>query len=191
MKNMKNRGSLQSVWKPILIVFIVALLSYFTYYGSRRIENQAIHQPLATFSGIIYFLSIFFGPLFIFTTTYVQGVPLGKRIFAASAIPFLWMTKDVILLMESHPFIECLYWYFNPLTIWMVCLLAIEMGFGTILGRVLLKRRGRPITVISVSPIIAILIGAVAFGGIYAWGQGENLFSLYLDGYRLLFGSGI
>ena len=151
---MKNRGYLQLVWKPILIVFIFALLSYFTYYGSRRIENQVIHQPLATFSGATYFLSIFFGPLFIFTATYAQGVPLGKRIFAASAIPFLWMTKDVILLTESHPFIECLYWYFNPLTIWMVCLLAIEMGFGTILGRALLKRRGQSIKVVSIGPIV-------------------------------------
>ena len=188
---MKNRGSQQRLLKPVIIVFIIALLSYTIYYGSRRIENQAIHQPLATVFGTIYFLAIFFGPLYIFTTNYVQGFSLGKRILSSSTIPFLWMTKDVIVSMESHPFLECLYWYFNPLSVWMVCLLAIEMGLGTILGRFLLKRRGQPIKVVSVGPILSILIGAIAFGGIYAWGQGENLFSLYLDGYRLLFGSGI
>jgi hypothetical protein len=188
---MKNHRSQQWLWKPVIIVFIIALLSYTIYYGSRRIENQAIHQPLATVFGTIYFLAIFFGPLYIFTTNYVQGFSLGKRILTSSTIPFLWMTKDVIVSMESHPFLECLYWYFNPLSVWMVCLLAIEMGLGTILGRFLLKRRGQSIKVVSVGPILSILIGAIAFGGIYAWGQGENLFSLYLDGYRLLFGSGI
>jgi hypothetical protein len=93
--------------------------------------------------------------------------------------------------MESHPFLECLYWYFNPLTVWMICLLAIEMGIGTLLGRALLQRGGQSMKVISFAPIAAIVIGAIVFGGIYAWGQGENLFSIYLDGYRWIFGSGI
>jgi hypothetical protein len=175
----------------MFLVFIIALLSYIIYYGARSIENQTLHQPLALLFGTIYFLSIFFGPLFIYTSTYLQGASLTKRILVTGAIPFLWMTKDVILLMESHPFLECLYWYFNPLTIWLVCLLSIEMGFGTLLGRYLLNRRGQSIKVFSLAPVAAMLIGAVAFGGIYAWGQGENLFSLYLDGYRILFGSGI
>jgi hypothetical protein len=65
------------------------------------------------------------------------------------------------------------------------------MGSGTLLGRAILKHRGNPIKVVSLAPIIVILIGAIVFGGIYAWGQGENFFSLYLDGYRLIFGSGI
>jgi hypothetical protein len=73
----------------------------------------------------------------------------------------------------------------------MICLLAIEMGFGTLLGRWILKRRGIPIKVISPVPILISLMGALLFGGIYAWGQGENLFSIYLDGYRFIFGTGI
>lgn len=188
---MKKREALKVLHEPLFIVAIIALLSYFVYYSSRQIPNSALHQVLAAGFGTIYFLSIFFGPLFIYTTKYVQGDPLGKRILASCAIPFIWVTKDVFVLMESHPFLECLYWYFNPLTIWMLCLLAIELGLGTLLGRILLKRRGLAIRVISLIPIVAILIGTATFAGIYAWGQGENLFSLYLHGYRLLFGSGI
>jgi hypothetical protein len=188
---MDKRGALKILREPLFIVFIVALSSYFIYYNSRQIANLALHQALATIFGTIYFISIFFGALFIYTTKYVQGVSLGKRILASCTIPFLWVTKDVFALMESHPFLECLYWYFNPLTIWMLCLLAIEMGFGTLLGRILLKRRGQQLKIITPIPIAAILIGAATFAGIYAWGQGENLFSLYLHGYRLLFGSGI
>ena len=188
---MKNHGSTRQLIKPVLMLFIVALLSYIIYYGSRQITNPNLHQALAVIFGTIYFLSIFFGPLFIYTYTYINGISLGKRILAAGFIPFLWMTKDVFLLMESHPFLECLYWYFNPLTVWVICLITIEIGLGTLLGRYILRRRGRSMKVISLAPLAAIFIGAIVFGGIYAWGQGENLFSLYLDGYRMLFGSGI
>jgi hypothetical protein len=188
---MVKHGSLRRIVSPLLSVLILALISYLVYFGSRRIVNQSLRQILAAGFGTLYFVSIFFGPLYIYTTTYLRGVPLSGRLLASCLIPFLWMTKDVLVLMESHPFLECLYWYLNPMYIWLVCLLAIEMGLGTLLARYILVRRGRSLQVISAAPIAAIVIGIVVFGGIYAWGQGENLFSVYLDGYRLLFGSGV
>jgi hypothetical protein len=188
---MEKPASRPSIWKPVLLVFLVALASYLIYYGSRLIESQAIHQPLAAASGLVYFVTIFFGPLYVYTDGYVRGVPLGLRIVAASLVPFLWMTKDVLVLMGSHPIAESLYWYFNPLSVWMVCLVAVEMGLGTLTGRYIMKHRGRAIRVVTFGPLAAIIIGGAVFGGIFAWGQGENLYSLYLDGYRLLFGSGM
>jgi hypothetical protein len=187
---MEKPGSRPSIWKPVLIVFLLALVSYLIYYGSRFIGNEAIHQTLATVFGTIYFLTIFFGALYVYTDCYVRGVPLGRRIVAASLVPFLWMTKDVLVLMGSHPIAESLYWYFNPLSVWMVCLLTVEMGLSTLIGRYILKRRGQAIRVVTFGPVAAVIVGAAAFGGIFAWGQGENLYSLYLNGYRLLFGSG-
>ena len=187
---MEEPGSRPNIWKPVLTVFFLALVSYLIYYGSRLIENQAIHQTLAAVFGTVYFVTIFLGPLYIYTNCYVRGVPLGKRIVAASLVPFLWMTKNVLALMGSHPIVESLYWYFNPLSIWLVCLLTVETGLGTLAGRYLLKRRGQTIRVVTFGPLAAILIGGAVFGGIFAWGQGENLYALYLDSYRLLFGSG-
>jgi hypothetical protein len=187
---MEKRGSRLTTLKPLLSVFFLALTSYLVYYGSRRIENQLLQQILAASFGTIYFCSIFFGPLYIYTDGYLRGVSLPGRILASSLIPFLWMTKDVLVLTGSHPFLECLYWYLNPLSIWMICLLAIEMGLGTLLARYILKRRGQSIEVVSFAPVAAIVLGGVVFGGIFAWGQGENLFAIYLDGYRLFFGSG-
>jgi len=188
---MEERRSRAAVFKPLLTVFFVALGSYLVYYGSRLIGYQPLHQALAASFGAIYFVSIFFGALYIYSYGYVRGVSLPVRILASGLVPFLWMTKDVLVMTESHPIVECLYWYFNPLSVWMVCLLAIEMGAGTLLSRAILKRRGEEIKVLTPGPFASILIGALLFGGIFAWGQGENLFSLYLDGYRLLFGSGI
>ena len=188
---MAKRGSLRKIVSPFLSVLILALFSYLVYFGSRRIENQALRQILTAGFGTLYFLSIFFGPLYIYTVTYLRGAPLPSRLLASFLIPFLWMTKDVLVMMESHPFLECLYWYLNPMYIWLACLLAIEMGLGTLLARYVLVRRGQSIQVITAAPIAAIVIGLVIFGGIYAWGQGENLFSVYLDSYRLLVGSGV
>jgi hypothetical protein len=187
---MEKPGSRPSIWKPVLIVFLLALVSYLIYYGSRLVENQAIHQTLAAAFGTVYFVTIFFGPLYLYTGCYVRGVPLGRRIVAASLVPFLWMTKDVLVLMGSHPIAESLYWYFNQLSVWMVCLLAVEMGLGTLTGRYILKRHGQAIRVVTFGPLAAIILGGAIFGGIFAWGQGENLYALYLDSYRLLFGSG-
>ena len=187
---MEKPGSRPSIWKPVLIVFLLALASYLIYYGARLVEHQAIHQTLAAVFGTIYFLTIFFGALYIYTDCYVRGVPLGRRIVAAGLVPFLWMTKDVLVMMASHPIVESLYWYVNPLSVWLVCLLAVEMGLATLIGRYILVRRGQAIKVVTFGPLAAIIIGAAVFGGVFAWGQGENLYALYLDGYRLLFGSG-
>ena len=114
---MDRPGSRPSIWRPVLIVFLLALVSYLVYYGSRLIKTQAIHQPLAAVFGTIYFVTIFFGALYIYTDCYVRGVPLGRRFVASSLIPFLWMTKDVVVMMGSHPIIESLYWYLNPLSV--------------------------------------------------------------------------
>jgi hypothetical protein len=187
---MAERTSRPTIWKPVLTVFLIALASYLIYYGSRLIEVDALHQGLAAFFGAIYFVSIFFGALYIYTACYLRGAPLGWRIVASSLVPFLWMTKDVILMTQSHPILESLFWYLNPLSVWMVCLLAIEMGAGTLIGRAILKRRGVDVKIVTIGPIAAIVIGAALFGGIFAWGQGENLYVLYLDAYRVFFGTG-
>ena len=187
---MDRPRSRPSIWKPVLILFSLALVSYLMYYGSRLITIQAMHQTLAALFGTIYFVSIFFGALYVYTDCYVRDVSLGKRIVASSLVPFLWMTKDVVVMMGAHPIVESLYWYLNPLSVWVVCLLSVEMGAGTLIGRILLKRRGRDLRVVTLGPLAAIIIGAAAFGGIFAWGQGENLYVLYLDIYRRIFGAG-
>jgi hypothetical protein len=177
--------------KSFVVILITAVVSYLIYYSSRSIQNRPIHQTLALVFGTSYFLSIFCGPFYIYTTTYIQGVPTLRRILLSSLIPFIWITKDILVLTESHPLVECLYWYLNPMHIWVVCLLSIEMGFGTLTARYIQKRRGQIIQVITKKPIAMILIAIMIMVSIYAWGQGENLFSIYLTGYRFLFGYGV
>jgi len=176
---------------PVASVFILAALSYLGYYGARTLGNDSLRLFLATVAGGVYFLSMVVGPLVIFMVVSLRGATLAESILATFAVPFIWMTKDVILQLESHPFLESLYWYFNPLYIWVTCLLVAEMGLGTLAARAIKKRRGEAVKVITIGPLIAILAGMAVFSALFAWGQGENIYALYLEVYRLIFGSGV
>ena len=176
---------------PVLVVFVVMFLSFIGYFGSRHVDNAFLHQIMAALFGSTYFLSIAFGTIYVFTTAYLRGASLHERILISFVNPFLWMSKEVFRLTESHPLIECPYWYLNPLNIWLICLMTMEMGIGTLLARSILRRRGEEVNGSRIGPI-AVILGSIFFVvSLYAWGAGENVYVLFLRGYRLLFGSGI
>jgi hypothetical protein len=177
-------------FKPLVAVFTLAILSYLGYTNARLLRVTWLHQGLAVLSGGVYFLTIFFGPFYIFIATSLQGVALARRVLATCLLPIAWMTKDVLTILESHPLLEALYWYFNPLSIWMACLLMVEMGLGTLLVRFIRRWRGESIKVVTPAPVLVALSGMAVAATIYAWGQGENLFSVYMHVYRFFFGSG-
>ena len=187
-----NRASFRKrLLEPITAVFILAALSYLGYYASRSLDNDSLRLFLATAAGSLYLISMIIGPLVIFIITTLRGATLAERILATFIIPFIWMVKDVILQLESHPFLESLYWFLNPLYIWLICLLVAEMGLGTLIARAIRKRRGEAVRVVTLGPLLAIIIGMAIFSGLFAWGQGENIYALYLEVYRLIFGSGV
>jgi hypothetical protein len=173
---------------PLLAWLSLAVLAYGGYYGGRWVSYAPLHLALTGLSGLVYAVCILFSPFFIYLADYLRGRSRQARLLSAGAIPFLWMTKDVLVLTTSHPLLECLYWYINPMFIFYSCLLCIEIGLAVLLGRGLLSRRGEEQDM--VSPAAVALIGAAALVmiTIYNWGQGENLHSIYLEGYRHIFG---
>lgn len=187
---MKDQGIKKESLFPVLYMFVVAAVSYVGYFGSRHVNNDTIHQLMAMVFGTTYFLSVAFGTLYIFTSVYVRGASLPWRILASFVVPFIWMTKEVFRLTESHPFLECLYWYLNPLNIWLISLMVLEMGIATLIARSVLKRRGQQIKIITLAPVAVILGSLVFVISAYAWGKGENLYIIFLNGYRFFFGSG-
>ena len=174
---------------PMAVVFGVIVVSFCGYFGSRHMTHPLLHQAMAGVFGTTYFLSVAFGPLYIFTTGTVLGASLAERISASFVCPFLWMTKEVFRLTESHPLSECLYWYVNPLHIWLVCLVFMEMGIATLMARSILKRRGEEVKGSVAGPLAVTLGSLFLVVSLYAWGKGENIYVLFLEGYRLFFGS--
>jgi len=175
---------------PVVPVLLLAIIGYTGYFGSREIDHYTLHQVVAAVTGTLYFVAIAFGTLYVFTSSQMRGATLGESILASFITPFIWMTKEVLVLLESHPFIECLYWYVSPLHIWLVIFMAIEMGAASLFVRKKKMKRGEEAGG-KMMPILVVTGGLVIFVLMYAWGKGENLYVIFLEGYRLFFGSGV
>jgi hypothetical protein len=101
------------------------------------------------------------------------------------------MTKEALRLTESHPFMESLYWYLNPLNIWLLSFVVMEMGLATLMVRTVLKQQGKAQRVFTAGPVVTVLGSLIFAVSIYAWGEGENVYVFFLEGYRSLFGYGL
>ena len=89
---------------------------YFVYFGSRKINEETTRDITAVVSGAIYVCCIFLSPLFLLITLYSNAIPIKKAILVSIAIPVIWIAKDVVVLTESHPLIEAVYWLVNLCT---------------------------------------------------------------------------
>lgn len=192
---MKMKPSITRTLTPVLSLTGSALVSYLVYFGLRGIGHHVIHPPisqaLAALSGLVYFLSIAFGPLYVYLVARLRGASVRLGIALSFVVPCAWMTKEVFRLTSSHPFIECLYWYLNPLHIWLILLIVAELGIAEILARRVLLRRGEGPGTAWQAPAMVVLCSIAVFVMLYMWGRGENLYVIFLEGYRLLFGTGL
>ena len=170
---------------------MTAASSWLMYNLAWHLENPALHHFLAMVCGTMMFISITFGPLLIYPWTYARGASPKERVFACLVTPFLWATKECIRLSISFTFLECLYYYVNPLSIWLACGLVAQMGLTELIVRWRQKRRGRSVKVLHPYPLAATIGGLFLVVFLYAWGSGENVYVMFLDGYRKLFGSGL
>ena len=182
---------MRRVMVPVLWVFAVMSLSYAGYFGSRHLSGGLIQQWMACFFGTTYFLSIAFGTLYVYTSAQLRGANLPQRVLASLVNPLIWMTKEVLRLTESHPLLESLYWFFNPLDLWLLSFVIMEMGLATLMVRTILKQKGEEVSVFTMGPVITVLGSLIFAVSIYAWGEGENIYVYFLEGYRLLFGYGL
>ncbi len=179
------------IFSPVFYVFIVMAGSWALYNVAWRINNDAIHQVIANISGTLLFLSVTFSTFLIYPMVYMRGGSLGERIIASLINPFLWATKECIRLYISFTPLECLYYYLNPLNIWLLFGITAQMGIAEIFCRLWLRAKGKDIRVLSPYAVGTVLISLFLVVLMYAWGQGENVYVLFLKGYRLFFGSGV
>lgn len=176
---------------PAVPVLALAVISWAGYFGAWQVTAPTMHQAMAAVFGTTYFLAIAFGTTYVYTAAMLRGARLGSRILASAVTPFCWMTKEVWLQTAAHPLGEALYWYINPLNFWLVCFMGLQMGLGTLLARAILRRRGSAVPVFTPAPVATVVVSMGLVIGAYAWGRGENLYVLFLEGYRLIYGTGV
>ena len=160
--------------RPVLLLFLVMVSSWLVYNLSWRLENVGLHRVLASLSGTLLFLSVAFGTLAVYPWVYFKG---GS-----------W--KECVRLCISFSFFECAYYYANPLNVWLAFGVIAEMGLAELLCRQRLRKGGDPVRVLHPLPVAALSIGLSLVVFLYLWGQGENAYALFLEGYRAFFGPG-
>ena len=176
---------------PTAIALAITIISMLCYFNLRGFGNEPGFSVLIKACGLIYFTSVAFGTLFVFCISYIGGAPFKEQVLASFVTPFFWMTKEVIRLTESHPVSESLFWYANPLNVWLITLMILEMGIATLIARRVLQKRGGQIDVATRGPILTVIGSLIFVVLVYAWGKGENVYVIFLSTYRLLFGSGV
>ncbi len=176
---------------PVLIVFCVMTLSWGVYNLSWRLESATLHRLLAGVSGTFLFLSVACGTLFVYSVAWLRGASLGERVLASLINPLLWATKECFRLCISFSLLESLYYYLNPLNIWLAFGVAAEMALAEMLCRQRSRRLGSTLRVLHPAAVSVFVVSLSLVVGLYAWGEGENVYTLFLEGYRALFGPGV
>lgn len=176
---------------PVSMVFLVMVCSILMHRFSATLDSDFIQRTLAFVFGTTFFLAVAFGTPFVYAFAYLGGASLKLRILAISVTPFAWATKECIKIYESHTILECLYWYLNPLNIWLVLLMTLEAGLADLYCRRLRKKQGDDVRVANPASLAVVSISLILFIAVYSWGKGENIYVIFLKGYRYFFGSGL
>lgn len=187
---MKKRTFVKRFLFPLLTVSLVMSASWIAYNLAWRLGPGGIHRPLAAAAGALLFGSVAFGALFVYPAAFFRGASPGERAAACLVNPFLWATKECVRLSVSFSFFECVYYYLNPLNIWLLCGVFAEMALAEILCRASLRRRGEAVRVLHPAALGVLGVSLFLAVSLYAWGEGENAYVIFLEGYRRLFGAG-
>ena len=128
---MDKKGFLKRFVGPVLLVFVIMSISWACYMLAPRLPGFALFQIIAIVSGIVLFISLGFGALYVYYASYVRRAGPGERIIAALINPFIWMTKEVAVVGSIYPAGEALYYYLNPVQLLLV---------GAVVAQVTLSR---------------------------------------------------
>lgn len=188
---MEKQSFMSRFITPILIVFAVMSISWIVYNLSWRLDNDMIHHLLADIFGTLFFVSITFGVVVVYSKAFFRGATLLERVIASFVNPLIWVIKEFFRMLTSFAVTESLYFSLNPLVIWLVLGIIAQMGLLEIICRWRLKRKGEEIRVFNFPAILAFSLGLFLVVILYAWGRGENVFSFYLEMYRTIFGAGV
>ncbi len=187
---MDKKGFCTRFLGPVLLVFVVMSLSWAIYMLSPRISNFTVYQIVAIVSGIVLFISLGLGSLYVYYAAYAGGAGPAERILAALINPFVWMTKEVVIIASVYTVPEALYYYLNPVHLLLLAAVAAEMGASDLLVRRRLKKSGTVRSVFAATPVSAVVLGIAWIVTMFAWGLGVHHFYIFQEGFKALFGYG-
>ena len=187
---MERKGFLKRFLGPVFFVFIVVSLSWAAYMLSPRIPSFALFQTVAIASGIVLFIGLGLGALYVYYVSYVRGAGFLERVIAALLNPLIWMTKEVAVIGSVYTVPEALYYYLNPVHLLLLGAVVAEMGVAELLVRRRLRAAGSVQRVITVPAVAAVVLGVFWVAFMFLWDLGVHHFYIFQEGFKALFGFG-
>jgi hypothetical protein len=187
---MDRKGFIKRFVGPVGLVCIAMTLSWAVYMLSPGISDFSLFQITAVVSGIVLFISLGFGALYVYYISYLRGAGLGERIIAALVNPVIWMTKEVFVVGSIYTLPEALYYYLNPVHLLLLAAVAAEMGTAETLVRRRLKRDGTVTRIFTAGAVAAVVIGLGWVAFMFIWDLGVHHFYIFQEGFTALFGLG-
>jgi hypothetical protein len=175
---------------PVVHLLVVMTVSYLVFKLSRHIESHQLYHILSHVFGLMLFASLGFGTFYVYPAAYFRGATAGEMILASLANPFIWATKEVILLTGIYTLGESIYFYLNPINCLLFSGVAAQMGLCEILCRRKIRKRGETVSVLSLPAVLALVIGVFSVVLIFAWELGVNHFYIFQEGYKAIWGYG-
>jgi hypothetical protein len=187
---MDKKSFLRRSVGPALLVLIVMTCSWAVYMLSPKIPNFYAFQFFAVISGVFYFISLGFGAFYVYYVAYRGGAGPIERIVAALISPFIWMTKEVVIIASIYTLPEALYYYINPIHTLLIAAAVAEMGVADMLVRRRLRKEGAVPRALTFPAVTAVVLGAAWIVVMFAWGLGVHHFYIFQEGFKALFGYG-
>ncbi len=176
---------------PVLVMFLTVTASWIIYNMARHIPNETMYILTANTFGTLFALSTFFCPFIVYFWAFKRGARPSHRLAAALIIPFLWATKECIRISTAFGFVECLYYYLNPLNLFYLCFIAVQLGMAGLICAPRDLAKGRMAKKHTLMAFVALALGTCCSVLIYTMDRGEPLFWMFMNGFRNIFGTGV
>lgn len=175
---------------PVVKLLLITGGSFAVYTLAISLKPSAVRNVLCYIFGLTFFISLVFGAVYVYIAASRRGARTGEKIIAGLVGPFLWSTKEVLVVSSIYSLGEGIYYYLNPVNFLLFSLVLAEMGVAEVMCRRLEKTRPEGQS----SPLPAILamvlgLGSIAF--MFAWELGVHHFYIFQQGYKAFFGFGL
>jgi len=185
---MERQSFVRRAVVPAATVLIAMIAGAILYNHSWRIGSDVLHQLTAYVSGIVLFVSIGFGPLYVYPKAFFRGASALERILACLVTPVAWDVKEILRVSEYFTWGESLYYGLNTIFLLCLCVVAAQMGICEMVCRWMRNRHiSDPVPVVTPASLIPAVLGLAGVGTFFLWGGGVHAFYLYQEGYKALF----
>jgi hypothetical protein len=177
---------------PAGIALLAWLLFDTTTSHLNWFESGSLYRMAANILYPLLGVTIVFSGPAVYIVLFAQGVSNIARIFLSLIVPFAWVIKEVLRVTSFFSLGESLYYALSPLALGLLVNQAGILSLCEILLRMHKRKKGTPLRIVTIGPVLGLLLMVVMSYFMFFWGSssdtpGSKWFYLYMEGYKALF----